>query len=885
MTEAAAVSPPALPIEKVIAQELAVTRDQVWSAIKLLDSGATVPFIARYRKEATGGLTDTHLRLLSDRLEYLRDLEKRRIEVFQAIEDQGKLTDSLKALIAKAETKAALEDIYLPFRPKKNSKAQAARDMGLEPLADKILNDPSVDPETAAKDFVNPDKAVADTAVALAGAREILADRFSDDTELVVSLRTKFLAEGWVHSSVAEKSPLSSAVSPEEAAKFTDYFNFRQKISEIPSHRLLAILRGRKENILRMSMHLGGFYEDARAKRDEDAEPVLQILKRFNIEPKRRAADAWLLETARQCWRYKIRIRLEIDILSRLREKAEEEAIRVFAENLRNLLLAAPAGPRATLGLDPGFRTGVKVAVVDKTGKALETGAIFPHAPQNEWEKSLRALAALVKKYNIELISIGNGTASRETEKLASELIKNNPDLKVQKAVVSEAGASVYSASELASQELPGMDVSYRGAVSIARRLQDPLAELVKIDPKAIGVGQYQHDVNQSRLGKMLREVVEDCVNAVGVDVNTASAAVLSYISGLTRRTAENVVAYRNTHGLFRNRSEFLSVPDFGPRAFEQSAGFLRIAGGDNPLDRSAVHPESYAVVEKILAACEKNMSDILGNADLLDSLDPETFADDKFGVPTVIDILEELEKPGRDPRPEFKTAVFREDVTELSDLKPGMTLEGTVTNVAAFGAFVDIGVHQDGLVHISELSNEFVRDPHAVVKTGQVVRVRVIEIDIPRRRIALSMKKGVSMNRAPRLAMLFLLLAGNFVLFCGMEVMEHREELGTLKAQAGDEAEKDKISKAHEEAFQKVAAAMTAGEIKIGALSKDIRARFGAPSVADAGEGGGQRWLYRSLKGRNALDKPWVFLYFDSKGILTRWDCGHVQGCAEFSG
>ncbi len=745
VTEVAATPTPALPIERLIAQELSVTREQVWSAMKLLDSGATVPFIARYRKEATGGLSDTHLRLLADRLDYLRELEKRRIEITQSLEDQGKLTDSLKASLAKADTKAALEDIYLPFRPKKNSKAQAARDMGLEPLADKLLNDPTLDPMTAAQEYVNPDKAVADALSALLGAREILMDRFADQTELFLQLRDKFWKDGWILSRVVEKSASSVAqppVSLEEAAKFTDYFNFRQKIAEIPSHRMLALLRGRKENILSISLHTDGLYDYSSDRKEEDTESIQAIMKRFNIQLRRRPADAWLFETARQAWKYKIRIRLEIDLLNKLREKSDEEAIRVFAENLRNLLLASPAGPRITLGLDPGFRTGVKVAVVDKTGKVLQAGAVFPHAPQEAWAASLKTLSEWIQKYGVELIAIGNGTASRETDKLASELIKLNPALKMNKVIVSEAGASVYSASELASQELAGMDVSYRGAVSIARRLQDPLAELVKIDPKAIGVGQYQHDVNQSRLAKMLRAVVEDCVNAVGVDVNTASPSLLSYVSGLTGRTAENLIQHRNQHGQFRNRLEFLKIPDFGPRTFEQAAGFLRIADGDNPLDRSSVHPEAYPVVEKILNSFEKKMEELLGNNLLIGSIDPQQYADDKFGVPTVQDILQELEKPGRDPRPEFKTATLREDVMNLEDLKPGMMLEGTVTNVANFGAFVDIGVHQDGLIHISELSNEFVQDPHTVIKTGQVVRVRVLEIDSQRKRISLSLKK-----------------------------------------------------------------------------------------------------------------------------------------------
>lgn len=728
---------PAIPIEKLLATELSVTREQVWSAIKLLDAGSTVPFIARYRKEATGGLTDTHLRMLADRLDYLRELEKRRIEVTQSLEDQGKLSDSLKDAIRKATTKAQLEDIYQPFRPKKNSRAQAAKDMGLEPLADHLLAHPEENPFDAAQRFINPDKAVTDANMALTGARDILAERFSEDAELVGNLREKFYSSGWISSKKKETKDL-----PAEAEKFSDYFNFRQTVKDIPSHRMLALLRGRNENILDVSFLTDGYADYGGEKRLPDEEYVQAIMSRFRIQPRKRPGDAWLTDTARFTWKYKIRLRLELDLMTRLREKAEEEAIRVFAQNLKALLLAAPAGPKAVMGLDPGFRTGVKVAVVDRTGQVLQTGVVYPHPPQEDWMGSVKALGLLAKKHGVELISIGNGTASRETDKLAADVIKNFPDLKMQKIVVSEAGASVYSASELASNELPTMDVSLRGAVSIARRLQDPLAELVKIDPKSIGVGQYQHDVQQLRLGKMLHHVVEDCVNAVGVDVNTASAALLSYVSGLNKRSAERLVEWRNKQGTFKNRMEFLKIPEFGPKTFEQAAGFLRIREGDAPLDQSAVHPESYPLVEKILLKTQKNITDLLGNTRLLSGLKAEDFTDEKFGVPTVKDILSELEKPGRDPRPEFKAAVFREDVTKMEDLKPGMTLEGTVTNVANFGAFVDIGVHQDGLIHISELSNEFVQDPHQVIKTGQIVKVRVLEIDLARKRIALSMKR-----------------------------------------------------------------------------------------------------------------------------------------------
>ncbi len=723
-------------IEHILAHELSVNRQQVWAAIKLLDSGATVPFIARYRKEATGGLTDTHLRMLSDRLEYLRDLEKRRIDIFQSIEEQGKMTESLKNAIQNCCTKSELEDLYLPFRQKKGSKAETAKAMGLEPLAEALLRDPGLDPQTTARAFVNPDKAVPDTATALAGAREILMERFADDGELLATLRQKFWTSVYIHS-----TPAKTSKRPEGAENFIDYFNFREMISKIPSHRVLAILRGRRENILQISFLTEGYADYSDSREEKDAEYLELIFRRFNITNRRRPADAWLVETVKTCWKYKIRLRIEIDMLTRLRESAEEEAIRVFSENLKNLLLAAPAGPRITLGLDPGFRTGVKMAAVDKTGHVLEIAVIYPHPPQDEWGQSIETLKNLIKKHVVELVAIGNGTASRQTDKLVSEVLRQIPELKTQKIVVSEAGASVYSASELASVELPGMDVSFRGAVSIARRLQDPLAELVKIDPKSIGVGQYQHDVNQARLAKMLRSVVEDCVNAVGVDANTASVSLLSYVSGLTKRVAENVVARRAAEGLFKNRLEFLKIPDFGPRTYEQAAGFLRVIGGDNPLDGSAVHPESYPVVQRILESSGKSIKDVMGNTRFLSSLKPQQFVDETFGEPTVLDILVELDKPGRDPRPEFKTVAYREDITEIEDLKPGMTLNGTVTNVANFGAFVDIGVHTDGLVHVSELADEFVRDPHEVIKTGQTVRVRVLEVDLARKRIALSLR------------------------------------------------------------------------------------------------------------------------------------------------
>jgi len=735
----------AKPIEHILAHELSVKPPQIWAAIKLLDSGATVPFIARYRKEATGGLTDTHLRMLSDRLEYLRDLEKRRIEVLQSIQEQGKLIPVLKEAIEKAVTKAELEDLYLPFKPKRQSKAQTARDQGLESLAEQVFKNPNLDPYAAAKDFVDAKKGVKDAEAALTGAREILMERFSEDAQLTGSLREKFWKNGWIISKKKESKDL-----PGEAEKFRDYFNFREQMSKIPSHRMLAILRGRNEKILDVTLQPDGFSDFNSDRTQSEMDYLMPILQRFGIEQKRRPADSWLFETAKQAWKYKMRIRIELDLLSKLREKSDEDAIQVFAKNLKELLLSAPAGARATMGLDPGFRTGVKVAVVDKTAKVLETAVIYPHEPQTQWDLSLRSLLTLIKKHNVELIAIGNGTASRETDKLVSELFKRVPELKVNKLVVSEAGASVYSASELAAQEFPGMDVSLRGAVSIARRLQDPLAELVKIDPKSIGVGQYQHDVNQTRLGKMLNNVVEDCVNAVGVDVNTASVSLLSYVSGLTKRSAENLVKFRDLNGLFKNRLQFLKVAEFGPKTFEQAAGFLRIRNGENPLDMSAVHPESYPVVERILAKTQKSLKEIMGNRLILPSLKPEEFVDEKFGIPTVQDILQELDKPGRDPRPEFKTAVFREDIQKLEDLKPGMTLEGIITNVANFGAFVDIGVHQDGLIHVSELADTFVKDPHTIVKTGQLVKVKVLEVDIARKRISLSMRSQAASKKNP---------------------------------------------------------------------------------------------------------------------------------------
>ncbi len=728
--------PGSLPIEQTLAKELSVKPYQIWAAIRLLDSGATVPFIARYRKEVTGGLSDTHLRLLFDRLNYLRELESRRQTILDSIREQGKLSPAVQEAIEKAQRKAELEDLYLPFKPKKNSKAGTAHAAGLEPLALKILNDLNTDPHLEAQNYVNELKGITSVDQALSGARDILAETFSLNSELVGYLRDKFWQEGWIYS----KAAAGEKAAHPDSQKFRDYFDFREAFAKIPSHRVLAIFRGRAENILSVRFEtngLSGFTD----KKSGEEEYTLAILKKFGVGLENRPRTRWLLETAQFSWKYGIRISLELDIFMRLKKSAQDVAIGVFAENLKNLLLAAPAGSRAVMGLDPGQRTGVKIACVDKTGKVLECAVIYPHAPQGRWKESLAALKELVVKHSVELISIGNGTASRETDLLVQEMMKASPDLKIQKIVVSEAGASVYSASELASAELPALDVTLRGAVSIARRLQDPLAELVKIEPKAIGVGQYQHDITAHHLEKKLGGVVEDCVNAVGVDVNTASPSLLSYVSGLNKRIAEKIVAFRNEHGPFKTRESLKNIYDFGPRTFEQAAGFLRILDGDNPLDRSTVHPESYPVVQKILDLKKTDLKSLMGNASVLRQLNPEEFADETFGLLTVSDILSELEKPGRDPRPEFKTATFDARVTEIDHLKPGMILEGTVTNVANFGAFVDIGVHQDGLVHISEISYDFIADPQSVVKTGQTVKVRVLEIDKPRRRIALSMR------------------------------------------------------------------------------------------------------------------------------------------------
>lgn len=714
-------------IHERIANELAVRDKQVSAAVQLLDEGATVPFIARYRKEVTGGLDDTQLRNLEERLRYLRELEDRRETVLKSIKEQDKLTPELEQQVRAADTKTTLEDIYLPYKPKRRTKAQIAREAGLEPLALGLLEDPALDPETEAARHVDADKGVADTKAALDGARQILMENFAEDAELIGGLRERLWNEG----------VLSSRVVPgqeQEGAKFSDYFEFDEPIRKIPSHRALALFRGRNENVLQLNLDLP--IEEGQAHPAE-----LAIADRAGIADQGRPADAWLLETARWAWRVKVHLKLDLDLKMRLREAAEEEAIKVFARNLHDLLLAAPAGPRATIGLDPGLRTGVKVAVVDATGKLMDTATIYPHAPKNQWDQSIAVLAALARKHGAQLVSIGNGTASRETDKLAADLMKRHPELKLTKIMVSEAGASVYSASELAANEFPELDVSLRGAVSIARRLQDPLAELVKIEPKSIGVGQYQHDVNQTQLARSLEAVVEDCVNAVGVDLNTASAALLARVSGLNQGLAGNIVEFRDTHGAFTNRKTLLKVTRLGEKAFEQCAGFLRIMDGENPLDASAVHPEAYPVVERIVAQNGRDVRSLMGDTSFLRGLKAQDYTDDRFGVPTVKDILAELDKPGRDPRPEFKTAEFKEGVEDLKDLRDGMILEGVVTNVTNFGAFVDVGVHQDGLVHISAMSDKFVKDPHEVVKAGDVVKVKVMDVDLKRRRIGLSMR------------------------------------------------------------------------------------------------------------------------------------------------
>ncbi|KVL29817.1 Tex family protein [Burkholderia sp. MSMB1835] len=720
----------ALKIVQRIATELSVQPRQVAAAVQLLDEGSTVPFIARYRKEVTGNLDDTQLRQLEERLLYLRELEDRRAAILSSIDEQGKLTDELRAAIDAADSKQVLEDLYLPYKPKRRTRAQIAREAGLEPLAQALLANPLLDPQTEAAAYVDADKGVADVKAALDGARDILSEQFGETAELLGKLRDYLHNQGVVSSAVVEGK------ENEEGEKFRDYYDYAETIKTVPSHRALALFRGRNAGVLTVKLGLG---EELDAQVPHPGEAM--IARHFGIANQNRPADKWLSDVCRWCWRVKVQPHIENELLTQLRETAETEAIRVFARNLNDLLLAAPAGPKAVIGLDPGLRTGVKVAVVDRTGKVLATDTIYPHEPRRDWDGSIAKLARLAAQTQAELISIGNGTASRETDKLASELIAKHPELRLQKIVVSEAGASVYSASELAAKEFPELDVSLRGAVSIARRLQDPLAELVKIEPKAIGVGQYQHDVNQRELARSLDAVVEDCVNAVGVDANTASAPLLARVSGLNATLARNIVDYRDANGPFPSREHLRKVPRLGDKTFEQAAGFLRINGGENPLDRSSVHPEAYPVVERMLAKINKRIDDVLGNREALAGLSPMEFVDERFGLPTVRDILAELEKPGRDPRPEFKTATFREGVEKVSDLVPGMTLEGVVTNVAAFGAFVDIGVHQDGLVHVSAMSTKFIKDPHEVVKAGQVVKVKVIDVDVKRQRIALTMR------------------------------------------------------------------------------------------------------------------------------------------------
>ncbi|WP_440892579.1 Tex family protein [Aeromonas dhakensis] len=713
-------------IEHQIAGELNARPEQVQAAVRLLDEGATVPFIARYRKEVTGGLDDSQLRTLESRLGYLRELADRRQVILRSIEEQGKLTPELARELNEADSKTRLEDLYLPYKPKRRTKGQMAIEAGLEPLADLLLSDPMKDPEQEAARFLNAEQGISDSKAALDGARYILMERFAEQADLLEKLRDYVWQSATLRARVV-------AGKEQEGAKFKDYFEHDEPLHKTPSHRVLAMLRGRNEGILNLALVTGD---------DESASPCEGIIAhhlRLNLQS--RPADKWLQGVVSWTWKIKLSLQMETELIGRIRESAEEEAIKVFAMNLKDLLMAAPAGMRCTMGLDPGIRTGVKVAVVDATGKLVDTATIYPFEPKRQVDQSLKTLSELCQKHKVELISIGNGTASRETDRLVSDLFERYTAAKAQKIVVSEAGASVYSASELASLEFPDLDVSLRGAVSIARRLQDPLAELVKIDPKSIGVGQYQHDVGQSQLARRLDAVVEDCVNAVGVDVNTASVALLNRVSGLSQTLAQNIVAYRDEHGAFQHRQQLLKVSRLGPKAFEQCAGFLRIRGGSNPLDGSAVHPESYPVVERILAKLAQTVDSLLGNSSLLRTLKPADYTDEQFGVPTVTDIIGELDKPGRDPRPEFKTATFKEGVEKISDLVPEMVLEGVVTNVTNFGAFVDIGVHQDGLVHISSLTDRFVKDPREVVKAGDIVRVKVLEVDVPRKRISLTMR------------------------------------------------------------------------------------------------------------------------------------------------
>ncbi|NOR68766.1 MAG: S1 RNA-binding domain-containing protein [Methylomarinum sp.] len=713
-----------------ISKELAVNIKQVEAAVTLLDEGATVPFISRYRKEVTGGLDDQQLRILDERLSYLRELNSRRETILESIASQGKLTPALEKAIKQADTKTLLEDLYLPYKPKRRTKAQIAKEAGLEPLADAIIQNRNLIPENVATDYLNPEQNINDATAALDGAKQIIMERISEDAELLTELRERIWNKGVMHSVVAKGKEV-------EAEKFKDYFDYQEAINKIPSHRALALFRGRNEDLLNLTL------KPANDDKEEHQRCAQRVAHHIKVTDTSLPADAWLAETARMAWKVKLFTRIDLDLKLRLRAAAEIEAIKVFASNLRDLLLAAPAGPKATLGLDPGIRTGVKAAVVDPTGKLLAFDTIYPHAPKNQWDASINTLAKLIKQHNVDLVSIGNGTGSRETDQLVADLMKQHKDLKFNKIIVSEAGASVYSASELAAKEFPDLDVTIRGAVSIARRLQDPLAELVKIDPKSIGVGQYQHDVNQVQLARSLDTVIEDCVNAVGVDVNTASASLLKQVSGLSTSVSENIVNFRDENGPFKNRKQLKKVPRLGDKAYEQAAGFLRIMSGDNPLDASAVHPETYPVVNAIIDDTGKTITELIGQSQFLRSLKAANYTDETFGLPTVTDILQELEKPGRDPRPEFKSAQFKEGIEKISDLEPGMMLEGVVTNVANFGAFVDIGVHQDGLVHISHLADVFVKDPRDVVKTGEMVKVKVLEVDVARKRIALSMKRN----------------------------------------------------------------------------------------------------------------------------------------------
>ncbi|EKN3345797.1 RNA-binding transcriptional accessory protein [Yersinia ruckeri] len=716
------------PLSRIIASELQARPEQVISAIRLLDEGNTVPFIARYRKEVTGGLDDTQLRQLETRLGYLRELEDRRQTILKSIEDQGKLTEQLAGAINSTMSKTELEDLYLPYKPKRRTRGQIAIEAGLEPLADSLWSHPQQEPESVASAYIDANKGVADTKAALDGARYILMERFAEDATLLAKVRHYLWKNAHLVSKVVEGKQ-------QEGAKFRDYFDHHEPIAQVPSHRALAMFRGRNEGILQLALNADPQFDEP--PRESQGEQI--IINHLDLRLNNAPADAWRKAVINWTWRIKVLLHLETELMSTLRERAEEEAIKVFARNMQDLLMAAPAGMRATMGLDPGLRTGVKVAVVDSTGKLVAYDTVYPHTGQTA--KAAATVAALCLKHQVELVAIGNGTASRETERFFTELQQQYPAVTAQKVIVSEAGASVYSASELAALEFPDLDVSIRGAVSIARRLQDPLAELVKIDPKSIGVGQYQHDVSQSQLAKKLDAVVEDCVNAVGVDLNTASVPLLTRVAGLTRMMAQNIVNWRDENGRFRNREQLLKVSRLGPKAFEQCAGFLRINHGDNPLDASTVHPETYPVIERILAATEQALQDLMGNPSVLRNLQPRDFTTERFGVPTVTDILKELEKPGRDPRPEFKTATFAEGVETMNDLTVGMILEGSVTNVTNFGAFVDIGVHQDGLVHISSLADKFVDDPHKVVKAGDIVKVKVMEVDLQRKRIALTMR------------------------------------------------------------------------------------------------------------------------------------------------